>query len=394
MKARDWSMCLLSVLSICFWATAAKSEKAIVDAQGAFILTSDDDTLALGLFGPITASTVTDFLNITRSRDVQLLLLDSPGGDLDAGITIAELVALRRMDTWIAEEATCASACSLIFFSGNERSLFGRLGVHQYRTVGGTPDDEGAAQEKIGRLIELLNSFAAPPIVVEKMAITKPECMYWFGREHSAMVQRGNDMAFQRLDGELDCPDAESMSPAGLSPVPLASVESIRRAVQTELNRLGCSLGTPDGLIGPSSRRALLEFSKARGIKYDITSFDKQAFLEEVSAIQGLVCLAPPALIAPDIAGEWSLSARCPYTTAAVEGFITAIRKSEGRYTLLYSNNLGDSGIGTIIQKGRQASVTVHWNNGQSNGSVMTINSAGNQMSGRSTNGCVFEAWR
>ncbi|MDA8840067.1 hypothetical protein N9N80_02080 [bacterium] len=170
---------LLAIAIFFFWgaANAQDSDDKVkfIDDQGPLVLVSSpSDTLVLYLRGGIERDTFDDFLNITRNRNVELIILDSPGGDLGAGIFIAELVAAKGINTWIEKDAFCASACSLIFFAGKERWLEGHVGVHQYRTVGGQADDESAAQERVGRIMELLNSFDTPLIAVEKSAITKP----------------------------------------------------------------------------------------------------------------------------------------------------------------------------------------------------------------------------
>lgn len=375
----------------------------IVDVQGSLVLSSTSEgALILGLVGSITSGMVSDFLNITRNRDVDLMILDSPGGNLDAGIAIAEFVSLREMNTWVGTDASCASACSLIFFAGHERLLEGRLGVHQYQTVAGQADDESAAQERIGRLLELLNSFDTPPMAVEKLAVTKPSCMYWFGPEHAAMVKRGADASLERIEGTLECVDVPETEPAPTAsrvPAPApqtpdVSIREVRRLVQEQLNRLGCSVGAADGLIGPRSRAALERFSEERSIPYNVANFDSRTFFLEISAINARVCAAAPRPVAPNLSGNWSLNARCSYTSTAIQGTFTARRTSQGRYTLLYRNNVGETGSGTIIQNGNRASVTVSWNNGNRTTSHMTLNNAGNRMSGRSNNGCVFEAWR
>jgi len=59
---------------------------------------------------------------------------------------------------------------------------------------------------------------------------------------------------------------------------------------QTELNRLGCNVGAPDGIIGPRSRAALREFSIARGIEFNVSNLGSQLFLRRMQAIQTRVC--------------------------------------------------------------------------------------------------------
>ncbi|MDB2518680.1 hypothetical protein N9X54_00465 [Planktomarina temperata] len=120
---------LLAIAIVFFWgaANAQDSDDKVkfIDEQGPLVLVSSpSDTLVLYLRGGIERDTFDDFLNITRNRNVELIILDSPGGDLGAGIFIAELVAAKGINTWIEKDAFCASACSLIFLRG-QRTLVG-----------------------------------------------------------------------------------------------------------------------------------------------------------------------------------------------------------------------------------------------------------------------------
>ena len=43
----------------------------------------------------------------------------------------------------------------------------------------------------------------------------------------------------------------------------------LAKSIQTELNRIGCNAGTPDGVVGPASRRALKRFNEANNTLYN-----------------------------------------------------------------------------------------------------------------------------
>ena len=65
--------------------------------------------------------------------------------------------------------------------------------------------------------------------------------------------------------------------------------ETIRQA-QAELNRLGCSLGEPDGIVGPNSRQAMREFAAATGIELKIEDLRSQLFVRRLKNTTGVVC--------------------------------------------------------------------------------------------------------
>lgn len=84
--------------------------------------------------GVITGQTPAEFLdfvnrNNLRARSVRL---DSPGGDLVAGMRLGEVIRAKKFDT---EAVYCASACAYAFLGGVERRFVGkptRFGVHRF----------------------------------------------------------------------------------------------------------------------------------------------------------------------------------------------------------------------------------------------------------------------
>lgn len=70
-----------------------------------------------------------------------VLMLDSPGGDVDTGLALGRFVHAKRITTVVGEGPGCASACSFVFLAGRDgagdatRILMSgaRLGLHQVR---------------------------------------------------------------------------------------------------------------------------------------------------------------------------------------------------------------------------------------------------------------------
>jgi hypothetical protein len=59
-------------------------------------------------------------------------MLKGPGGSLEAGYAIADLVLEHQLNVTIPASTDCASACSLIFVAGKNRKMeeLSRLGFH------------------------------------------------------------------------------------------------------------------------------------------------------------------------------------------------------------------------------------------------------------------------
>lgn len=65
-------------------------------------------------------------------------------------------------------------------------------------------------------------------------------------------------------------------------PVPVLDPFTLALNIQTELNRLGCPVGTPDGKFGPRSRQALTEF-----LRYSGGGLASEPSMEILVALQG-----------------------------------------------------------------------------------------------------------
>ncbi|MBO9463125.1 hypothetical protein [Labrenzia sp. R5_0] len=80
-------------------------------------------------------------------------------------------------------------------------------------------------------------------------------------------------------------------TPAGDIPSPITplSAEELATALQTELNRVGCSVGRVDGDWGNKSRRALRTYGREAGI--DLASLDPDpSILDQLKKSTGRVC--------------------------------------------------------------------------------------------------------
>ena len=63
------------------------------------------------------------------------------------------------------------------------------------------------------------------------------------------------------------------------------------KSIQTELNRIGCNAGIPDGVVGPASRRALERFNDANNSRYNSSVFfTRNRTLENLKTMSVSVC--------------------------------------------------------------------------------------------------------
>ena len=149
--------------------------------------------------GPIRTKEMDGLLSQLDDKKPKQILLNSVGGNLTGAMRFARYVREKKMDTWIAKNQTCASACALVFLAGTERFSEGKLIVHQYLPTAGQGDANATwdtafigVQSMIGETITLLNSFGTPPFVFERI-FTSPN-LYEFTEAEMAELTTVNSL--------------------------------------------------------------------------------------------------------------------------------------------------------------------------------------------------------
>ena len=203
------------------------------------------------------------FRTALRAHEVDTVVLLSGGGLVNEGLRIANIINDKSLTTYVPVDATCASACSFMFFAGNPKVAHGRLGVHQFYV----DDDEKKAsigkvqkgtQLLVADIIQNLTDFGTPASVFPKMFSTSG--MYFFSEtEKSAFsdrnkitpetVTRINEVLsylIKDIDNELDDVVLDGMPQKTKSTL-----------IQLELIRIGCMEGPVDGIRGEATKSAI-----------------------------------------------------------------------------------------------------------------------------------------
>ena len=89
-------------------------------------------TSTLLVLGETKASDVEEVQRYISDEQIDSIILNGPGGSIEAGYAIAEIVLEQGLVTTVPENTDCASACSIIFSAGSERVMenSSRLGFH------------------------------------------------------------------------------------------------------------------------------------------------------------------------------------------------------------------------------------------------------------------------
>lgn len=108
-----------------------------------------------------------------------VVMLSSPGGDLDQAIIIGEMIRARGLATAVGtadsegqlHPSYCASACVFIFAGGKERlGVDGsKLGVHRFTTKASGSDAVADAQRTTGFILGYMTRMGVSPSILELM---------------------------------------------------------------------------------------------------------------------------------------------------------------------------------------------------------------------------------
>jgi len=152
--------------------------------------------LVSGEIGAAAATWLRQKLDETGLAAGDIVLLSSPGGDLNQAIIMGETVRARGLATAVGtadaagevRPAYCASACVLVFAGGRPRyGVKGSmLGVHRFVTTTPVPDPIAEAQRVAGEVLGYMTKMGVSSSVVEAMSQTRD--IRWLGsREALAM---------------------------------------------------------------------------------------------------------------------------------------------------------------------------------------------------------------
>jgi hypothetical protein len=149
-----------------------------------------------GTIGAASASWFRERLDEAHLAAGDVVLLSSPGGDLNQAMIMGEVIRSRGLSTAVgAADAAghvtpsyCASACVLVFAGGKPRlGIEGSmLGVHRFVTSTPGRDPVADTQRTAGMVLSYMTKMGVSSTVVEAMSETRE--VRWLGaREASAM---------------------------------------------------------------------------------------------------------------------------------------------------------------------------------------------------------------
>ncbi|WP_367116400.1 hypothetical protein [Bradyrhizobium sp.] len=146
-----------------------------------------------GHIGPAAASWFHDRLNEAHLSPGDIVLLSSPGGNVDQALIMGETIRSRGLFTAVGvaddsgriRPSYCASACVLVFAGGQTRyGVEGSaLGIHRFTNRTPVSDPVANTQRVAGMLLGYLTRMGVSSSVVEAMSQTSE--IRWLGTQQA-----------------------------------------------------------------------------------------------------------------------------------------------------------------------------------------------------------------
>ncbi|NOJ40068.1 COG3904 family protein [Bradyrhizobium australiense] len=139
--------------------------------------------LVSGTIGPAAASWFRSRLDQANLAPGDIVLLASPGGDLNQAVIMGEIIRSRGLATAVGsadasgriKPGYCASACVLAYAGGKTRFgvLGSALGVHRFVTTRPVNDPVAEAQRISGAVLGYMTKMGVSSSIVEAMSETR-----------------------------------------------------------------------------------------------------------------------------------------------------------------------------------------------------------------------------
>ncbi|MDA7709108.1 hypothetical protein N8829_00375 [bacterium] len=288
---------MISCVVALLLASGSGNANASERRYGSFIYNSDIPN-ALFFLEEIKRGDNFELRKALRNHDIDTIVLASPGGSVWAGLSMAGIIYDKKLRVYVPQKGICASACSFMFFGGNERLSEGELGVHQFASSDESKtaiavETQAQSQFTVSEIIGFLNEFETPRFVLERMF--EDRAMYWFNSEEITLLNSAQfTMDLNSLSDVSNYTseklfDVKAEAPSNST----YSVKELISLIQKRLNEIGCFAGSADGVWGQQTNAAAVEFAKKSGLPTSADDLISETFFDAlVNAKEGF-CSEP-----------------------------------------------------------------------------------------------------
>jgi hypothetical protein len=172
--------------------------------------------------GPLVIGDDVTFRQTMGANRSAIVFLDSPGGFLDAGLSIGRVIKKNGFVTAVVDHAACNSACALAWLGGKERYIGegALVGFHATRSKELRDSGNAAAAAAIGNALVgfYLHELGFPERTITYVMMAKPQSMTYlthedsvnYGIAYNAFTKEQADRYRDVLAGR---PDVDSSAP-------------------------------------------------------------------------------------------------------------------------------------------------------------------------------------
>lgn len=216
--------------------------------------------------GTFTEGDDVTFRRLAAASAKAVVVLDSGGGNLHAGLAIGRAIRLSGFATAVSPDALCASACALTWLAGSPRLLDvrSRLGFHAaYRLMNGKASESGAANALVGAY---LNQLGLNDKAIVYVTSAPPEGVEWLTTETAAAV----GIAFDKISATAPSVP-ETNRPSRYDPI--AAATSFYTALSAADGEAAAALIVPEKRgKGPFNEHSIHAFYSAMSVPLKLTS--------------------------------------------------------------------------------------------------------------------------
>ncbi|MDA8883735.1 hypothetical protein N9H99_03185 [Planktomarina temperata] len=263
-----------------------------------------------------------------RNHNVDTIVLASPGGSVWAGLSMAGIIFDKKLRVYVPPKGICASACSFMFFGGNERLSEGELGVHQFASsdsskTANAVKTQAQSQFTVSEIIGFLNEFDTPRFVLERMFEDRE--MYWFNEDETGLLNSGEFTLEPATKSVVSKYASEKLKESEIKEAakPKYSEKELIALIQQRLNEIGCSAGVADGIWGRRTNSAAVRFAKISKLPTSTEELISEQFFDALAAAKKGTCPKPKAVGIRYFSQNYSVS--CSGTIPGMTAYGAAI---------------------------------------------------------------------
>lgn len=169
----------------------------------------------ISVVGDLGVGDDSQFVNVALNSENAIVIFQSRGGNLLAGIAIGKAIHLKGFSTYVPDTIQCASACALAWLGGRVRymSNTARVGFHAaYVNAGGQAEVSSAGNALVGAY---LNQLGLPASAIIYITGAPPEGMQWLNFADAQRFEidvRPYDLTVRPAVAKSDLPNNSSSS--------------------------------------------------------------------------------------------------------------------------------------------------------------------------------------